>query len=119
HRLSELVRGAGVDVLDFAAHHQTHNVAEVRQTHFASADSLAVAQHGVPLANALALLEKVTDVDHAHAACAQVLNHVKQVFNVRLRQAAGWLVHDQHFRPANQRAGDLDDLLFRHGPGMD
>ena len=48
-------------------------------------------------------------------ALPQPLDTREQMLRVRLREAARRLVHDQHLRLAEQRAGDFDDLLLRDG----
>ena len=115
--LADLMRCAGINLADLAPHHQPNNLAQVRAGHLTGAHALAIAQDGVTVANALTLLQKMADIDNADAALAQAANDSEEVLGVHLREAAGWLIHDQHFRLANQCAGDLDDLLLGNRAG--
>ena len=42
-------------------------------------------------------------------------NHAEEVLRVLLRERGRRLINDQNFGFSPQRAGDLDELLLRHG----
>ena len=62
-----------------------------------------------------ALLQEMADVDDAHALRPQAADGREQLFRVGRREAARRLVHDEHPGLGQQRAGDLDHLLFGDG----
>src|SRR5207249_1107541 len=95
HRYSERMRIARINILDFASHHQTDDVCEFGRGHVARANALAVAQHRVAVADALALFEKVADVNNADAALAQLGDDAKKIFHIDLREAARRFIHDE------------------------
>ncbi len=61
----------------------------------------------------------MADVNDTHAALAHALDHAEQVLSIDLCEAAGRLVHDEHARFADERAGDLDELLLGDGERPD
>jgi hypothetical protein len=109
---ADAVREPGVNILDVAADHHADNLWERAGIHFAGADGLAIAQDGVAAGELEAFFQEVADVNNAHAAVAQAADGRKKIFGVDLGQTAGRFVHDQDFGGADQRARDLDHLLF-------
>src|SRR5437773_4217667 len=119
NRFAQRVRDARVDVFDLAANHQADEVIEPGGDHVAGADAFAVTQHRVAIGDALAFLEEMADVNDTHATLAQPLDDGEKIFRVGLRQAAGGLVYDDHLGRTDERARDLDNLLFRDGELID
>ena len=108
-----------IQFVDITADHETDDVVELGILHGAVSDGFAVAQHGVIVAHALALFEKVADVDDADAAGAQVCDDLEEILGVDACEAAGGLIHDEHLGLAEQGPGDLDELLLGDGEGAD
>ena len=117
-RFTDGVGDPRINVLDIAADHEPDDLGELRLRHPPAANGGAVAQDRVAIADALAFLEKMADVDDAHALLFEPADGSEQVLGVHSRQAARRFVHDQHLRLADQRPGDLDDLLLGDGAGV-
>src|SRR5690606_22661213 len=108
-------RALRIQVGDFTSDHHTHDVALLRVGHETAAYGAAVFQNSVTLRDLFHFFQEVTNVNDAHAFAAELADDLKQLSGVGLRKTARGLVHDQHTRLQQQRARDLDDLLFRDG----
>ena len=111
--VADRVRHARVDVGDVAPDHQLDARRAVERFHLAAGDTPAVAQHGVAVAKLRGFLEEVRNVNDAHALAREPADDVEKILRIDLREAAGRLVHDEHARRGDERAGDLDHLLLR------
>ena len=65
------------------------------------------------------LFEVVGDIDDRHALGGQVADDLEQDLNLRRRQGAGRLVHDQDAAVHRQGAGDFHDLLLAKAQLLD
>jgi hypothetical protein len=115
HGFAEWVGHARVDVLHLASDHHADDLAKIRPRHGPASDALPVPQHREPVAEGLAFLEEMTDVDDRDAAFAQPADHPEQTFSIPLGETAGGLVQNQHLGLAHQGPGDFHDLLLGNG----
>ena len=67
HRRAELACDPRVEVGDFAARHQRHQVRSTLAALWRRPRRFAILQHGVAVGDAPALLQEMADVDDAHA----------------------------------------------------
>jgi hypothetical protein len=118
-RFAVTVRHSRIDVADLAADHQTDDPVQGCRIHCARPDAFAVAQDRVPVANALAFFEEMADVNDADAALLQLADDPEKILRIHLGEAAGGLIHDQDLGIAQERPGDLHDLLFGDGQPID
>ena len=58
-------------------------------------------------------MQAVRDIDDADAVALELADQVEQLAHIARLQRLGRLVEEQHFRPGDQRAGDLDDMALR------
>ena len=76
-------------------------------------DVAPIAQHRHPVDDRGHLVEPVRDVEDAHAAALQLVDHLEQLAGFRLGERRGGLVHDQQLGIERQGLGDLDHLPLR------
>ena len=73
---------------------------------------MAVAQHGVAVAEAKDLVQPMSDKDDRQALGPKRPDDANEVGDFRLAQGRGRLVHDDEPRLHGERPGDLDQLLL-------
>ena len=107
--------GAWVEVLDLASGHERHDPANRRVSHRPGPGRLPVLEHGVAVADAPALLEKVADVDDAHALLLEAEHGGEEFLGIGLCEAAGRLIHNEDLGLGEEGAGNLHHLLGGDG----
>ena len=95
-----------------SAGHSPHDPRDIDVGTRRMTDHETVAQHGHVIGHRQQLLEPVRDIDDADAVCGQVANHVEEHRYLGRRERRGGLVHHQHARFMDDRAGNLHDLLL-------
>jgi hypothetical protein len=81
----------------------------------ARAHAFSIPQNCHPVSQGDDLFEPMGDVDDANAAGAKFTHHPEQKLLLRLGQRSRGLIHDDDAGISSKGAGDLHQLLFRHG----
>ena len=115
HVLTQRPRTSGIEVLNFAAHHDPNEfrIGDVRQR--PGGHTGPVAQDRVARANSAGFLQEVGDIQQADPLFPQAIQHSEEVLGVSPGQAGSRLIEDEHPRLRPQRPGDLDELLLGDG----
>ena len=58
-------------------------------------------------------MQAVRDIDDADAVALELADQIEQLAHIARLQRLGRLVEEEHFRPGDQRAGDLDHMALR------
>ena len=91
----------------------------IQFVHPARADAFAVAQDGHLAAQGKNLLQAMRDVNNPGAIRTEVSHNAKDKVLLLLRERSRRLIHDDDAGARAQRAGDFNQLLFRHGQAPD
>ena len=110
HHVPDLHLRLGIEILDVASHHQTHQLVFVQIVDRQGIDDLAVAHDRHPVGDAEDLVEPVRDVQDRYAVGLEVPDHLEEALDLLLRERGRRLVHDDDLRVYGERLGDLDPL---------
>src|ERR1700682_2165359 len=88
-----------------------------RAAEAASVDALPVTEHGIRVSYLANLLKEMADIDDGDSLALQPTNQLKKPDQVRRRQTAGWLIHQDDFGAPSDRAADFYDLARCKGQG--
>ncbi len=105
----------GVQLVEVAADHATHEVVLGHALQGLAGDPGAVAQGGDPPADLEDLLQPVGDEQHGGALFAQGAYDAEEAGDLAAGEGGGRLVHDQDAGVEGEGLGDLDDLLVGDG----
>ena len=108
-----------VPVRQVAPRHRAHDGLVVDVGDGAGEHAPAVTQHRDLCRDLADLLERVADVDHAHARRRELADDREQPLDVEALQAAGRFVEQDDARADGHRAADFDHLLHRRRETID
>ena len=104
-----------IERADVAPDHHADDRLDIGFGDLARGDVMAVAQHGVAIAEAKNLVQPMRDEDDRQAFGLQRPHDADEICDLGFAQSRGRLVHDNEPGLHGERAGDLDELLLGDG----
>ena len=101
-----------IERADVASDHHADDRLDIGFGDRAGGDIMAVAQHGVAIAEAKNFVQPMRDKDDRQAFRLQRPDDADEICNLGFAQRRGRLVHDDEPGLHGERPGDLDQLLF-------
>ena len=101
-----------IEGADVAPDHHAYDGVDIRFGDLARGDVMAVAQHGVAIAEAKNLVEPMRDKDDRQSLGLQRPHDADEIGDLGFAEGRRWFVHDDEAGLHRQRAGDLDKLLL-------
>ncbi len=103
--------------LDAAADHHAHDFIGGCSCAIEGADIFAIPQDGDAIAKPKHFGHAMGDIDHCHAAGAEILDQGKKILRIGLGERACWFIKHENPRACANGRCDLDQLLLGGGEG--